>query len=298
MPDDPTALAYADAVTRAREKMRATLTPKLVERAAAYKKANDAFLPAARSAFESLADSCKKAEATALASYDARIREITKSGDLDAALALKTVKGNFQAYLPKQADEMQADFAALASLDPEKALLEDRRVDDFRIESMEVIPYDATSVQVRARMEACFPVKNNRAREGTAKASSTSPEAQDPIVTLGGNRHWDCWAIAERDPKPSYWASWDPERPAMGKYILIWGRTCALDGCPWGNARIQVNNLPPKAVKNMGQLKLLLIELDRVAPITSVKIELGNGVTNAGIAGLEIHREMKTPLPR
>ena len=297
MPDDAMARAFADAVSKAQEKMREALKPKLEQRAAAYKTADDAFLPAAKTAFEGLREAGKKAEADALAAYDARIKEITKTGDLDGALAVKAKKAKFELYSQSQAERVQADFQKLAGLDSGDSFFGRAKGDEvFQIKQVRVIAFEKDINKFRTELAATFPPKNNVARAGIATSTSTHPGNEEVFATLGGNRKTDTWCIAWGDPHPGYMATWT--KPVQGRFILIIGRPVQLGTNAWGNCKLQVNWLPLVDVADMGGGKILVIELDRVANIRSIKIEFGKSDGLQGMTGLEIHSEAKGALPK
>ncbi len=102
VPDDPPApdslyRAYLNSMDKGERQMRETLAPAQTTRDQKIAEVNAAYRAIADHAKQNFITNRKKCAADTIAAYDAQIKEVTRSGDLDKALAIRSAKDRFVA---------------------------------------------------------------------------------------------------------------------------------------------------------------------------------------------------------
>ena len=129
---------------------------------------------------------------------------------------------------------------------------------------------------------ANFPIRNNRARGGLAKASSAHARYNPPQSVFAGNRDKNTWCL--KGTSGQFLASWK-SRP-QGQYIIIFGRPSNKDS--WGDASVSINGLTAVSLSRIRGHSVTIIELTRRVPISSILLSI-KGTECPGMAALEIH---------
>ena len=129
-----------------------------------------------------------------------------------------------------------------------------------------------------------FPRDANLARGGTATASSTHPEMDEPFTALGGGRKHDTWSL----DGPSGWfeATWQP--PLTARHLLVFNRPGGGRSDPWDVGSVEINGQLAATINAFRRGHVLIVDLAKPTEIRTVKIWI-QGEANPGLSGLEIH---------
>lgn len=129
-----------------------------------------------------------------------------------------------------------------------------------------------------------FPRDANLARGGTAAASSTHPEMDEPFTALGGGRKHDTWSL--KGPSGWFEAAW--QKPLAARHLLVFNRPGGKRSDPWDVGSIEINGQLVATFNAFTRGHVLIVDLAKSTEIRTVKIWI-QGEENPGLSGLEIH---------
>ena len=141
-----------------------------------------------------------------------------------------------------------------------------------------------TRADFDAELAKHFPREANLARGGTAAASSTHREMDEPFTALGGGRRHDTWSL----DGPTGWfeAKWPQPLPA--RFVLIFNRPSRGTGDAWEAGSVEVNGAVVATFKAFVRGEVIVLDLGRTTDVRTLKVWI-QGEHNPGISGLEVH---------
>lgn len=139
-----------------------------------------------------------------------------------------------------------------------------------------------------AELAEHFPRDANLARGGTATASSTHREMDEPFTALGGGRRHETWSL----DGPTGWFEAKWPQPLAARYVLVFNRPARGNGDSWEAGSIEVNGAVVATFKAFVRGDVLVLDLGRTTEVRTIKVWI-QGEHNPGISGLEVHGEPK-----
>ena len=139
-----------------------------------------------------------------------------------------------------------------------------------------------------AELARHFPRDANLARGGTATASSTHREMDEPFTALGGGRRHETWSL----DGPTGWFEAQWPQPLAARYVLIFNRPGGRDSDSWDAGSVEVNGALAATFNAFDRGQVLVLDLGKTADVRTVKVWI-QGEQNPGISGLEVHRDAR-----
>ncbi|MCL2647532.1 MAG: hypothetical protein FWD61_11095 [Phycisphaerales bacterium] len=281
---DPISKAYTIASENAQRTFYDSVAAAQKLRNDQIKKATDTANASITQAASVMNDTRKKAASDALAQYDAKSKDLGRQDKIDEAIKVRNDKEKFQKLVTADDERLTAEVADLSGSGPtaKPELRPDEIINPGQVKQQRILITDFLDKYVKA-----FPTSGNLARDGNASASSINRGLEDPVTALGGSRRHEMFCLTG---SKGWWAAAWP-KPIAGQYVLIFPRTTHAQNDLWGKASIEINGRAVP-VESMGPQVVLLMDLGKITNIRTVKINF-DGTNNPGLAGLEIHRDMK-----
>ena len=137
-----------------------------------------------------------------------------------------------------------------------------------------------------AKLAEHFPRDANLARGGTAAASSTHREMDEPFTALGGGRRHETWSLDGR----TGWFEAKWPQPLTARYVLVFNRPSRRDSDAWEAGSVEINGAVVATFKAFARGDVMVLDLGRKTEVRTLKVWI-QGEQNPGISGLEVHGE-------
>ena len=139
-----------------------------------------------------------------------------------------------------------------------------------------------------AELAKHFPRDANLARGGTATASSTHREMDEPFTALGGGRRHETWSL----DGPTGWFEAKWPQPLAARFVLVFNRPARRDCDAWEAGSVEINGAVVATFKAFARGEVMVLDLGRTTEVRTLKVWI-QGEHNPGISGLEVHGEPK-----